>query len=365
MRESKKLMKTIQTNRIDYIDALRVVACLAVVFLHVAASGTYSVDFKSPSWNLFAVYETMVNWAVPVFAMISGAVMLRKDYSYQMIFKKIGKVLIIFLIWSILYTVFDIAVMGSTSYLDDFLWLRVVIQGHYHMWYLIMLCGLYLVTPIIKAIADKTELTKAFVVLAIIFTVVYPSIINLFQIKAVGHVLENHFLDAVYMALYSVVNDLNFHMTLGFVSYFVIGYYIAENDHICCKKGLIISALAIAFGTALLLFEIENVESKESANVFLQHYQLGIFLQSCGIMVLVKKLSGTNLIKCIAKISPLTLGIYMIHPLLIESLQRIGVTTIKYNGWLSVPLLAVAIFFVSCVVIAICLHTPLKKFVSL
>ena len=52
-------------SRIAYIDALRTLACFAVVILHVAAFKTTDVSFKSHDWNVFMVFESLTNWAVP------------------------------------------------------------------------------------------------------------------------------------------------------------------------------------------------------------------------------------------------------------------------------------------------------------
>ena len=107
---------SVNKDRIDYLDALRTIACFAVVMLHVAALNTYNVDFQSYEWNVFMFYESVVNWAVPLFVMISGSVMLEREYSYKVIIKKCKSIVFVFWVWSILFLTFEIIINGITPY---------------------------------------------------------------------------------------------------------------------------------------------------------------------------------------------------------------------------------------------------------
>ena len=167
--------KQIGSDRIDYLDALRTVACFTVVMLHVAALNTYNLDFRCREWNIFMCYESIVNWAVPMFVMISGAVMLEKEYSYKRVWGKCGRIAVLFIAWSAVYLAFDFAVYGIETY-KNAIWLQVLLQGHYHMWFLIMLFGLYLIVPLVKAATTKREHLKAFLILALIFTFIIPQL---------------------------------------------------------------------------------------------------------------------------------------------------------------------------------------------
>lgn len=72
------------------MDILRIFACLMVVLLHVAA--TYmnpfdSVCFNMTDWQIASVFDSTTRWTVPVFVMISGAFMLRKNIPIDRLFK--------------------------------------------------------------------------------------------------------------------------------------------------------------------------------------------------------------------------------------------------------------------------------------
>ena len=118
-------------ERLDYLDALRTLACFAVVMLHVTAANTYHVEFRSQEWNIFMFYESVVNWAVPMFVMISGSVLLGKEYNYHSIFHKVLRVAMIFFIWSAIYLISDLLINADVDYHKGALWLQVLLQGHY------------------------------------------------------------------------------------------------------------------------------------------------------------------------------------------------------------------------------------------
>ncbi len=348
--------------RIGYLDALRTVACFAVVMLHVTALNTYNVEFISQEWNIFMFYESVVNWAVPTFVMISGAVMLNKDYAYKRILMKTLKISQIFFVWSALYLIFDFCIYGMSTYSDNALWLQVFLQGHYHMWYLIMLAGLYLIVPIMKGMIDKASSRKAYVLLAIVLTFTVPTVMDLLQQSKVGGVLRNTVVGAFYRALTNVHDDLNFHLTMGFAAYFVIGYEMVHFINISAHKCWILGCLCFFIGIVITFFEIMISNSKEAAGFFMQHYQVAILLQSAGILLIMKSLQGRKIVLWLGKISPLTLGIYIIHPMIIETLQRFGITSLSFNPVLFIPLLTLAIFTVAALIVYFLVRTKGFKY---
>ncbi len=352
--------------RLDYLDALRTVACFAVVMLHVAALNTYHVDFRSHEWNIFMFYESIVNWAVPVFVMISGSVMLRKQYTYTTIIRKTISIILLFLVWSVFYLFTDMLINKDIKYNENALWLQVILEGHYHMWYMIMLCGLYIIVPIIKVIVDRISLIKAFVLLSLFFTFIIPSIKDLSKLDAVEGILKIPVIYALFRAFSNIVEDSYFHFTVGFISYFVIGYYVVHKMKLrSFQIGILFSIICFLLGTILVFFEIRSASSKEACGSFMQYYQFGILMQSVGLVRLAQYISRTRIIKVLAKLSPLTLGAYIIHPVILETLGMIGISSLSFNPFLSIPILTLFIFSGSLVIAKIIMKTPIKAIISI
>ena len=64
------------TGMIHYLDCLRVVAIISVIIIHVSAQNWYTTDVSSFAWQFFNLTDSLVRWAVPLFVMISGVVVL-------------------------------------------------------------------------------------------------------------------------------------------------------------------------------------------------------------------------------------------------------------------------------------------------
>ena len=95
-----------KNNRLYYFDYLRVIAILGVLCIHVAAPYvTMYLKLPNIQWQASVVLNGLVRWCVPIFFMVSGALLLgRKEEPLTNFFKKrANRILIPFIIWSIGY----------------------------------------------------------------------------------------------------------------------------------------------------------------------------------------------------------------------------------------------------------------------
>ena len=145
-----------QTDRRKvYFDYLRVFATFAVMILHISAQNWYSTDVNGFDWQIFNFFDSIVRWGVPVFVMISGSLFLNREISLSKIFSKyIRRLITAFIAWSAIYAVFmDGTIVDRAS---------ALVQGHYHMWFILMIVGIYMCIPFIKVIAESDFRIKYF-----------------------------------------------------------------------------------------------------------------------------------------------------------------------------------------------------------
>ena len=138
-------------QRVVYADLLRIAAMVAVIVLHVCGNNWQGEDIHSLDWHLLNVFDSLVRWCVPVFVMLSGMFFLDpgRNVTYRSIFtKKLLRVFTAYVFWSVLYAAFTalLAWRGGTPETPLQIWLDVV-YGHYHLWFLYMIMGLYLFRP--------------------------------------------------------------------------------------------------------------------------------------------------------------------------------------------------------------------------
>lgn len=146
-------------------DILRALSMIAVIVIHVSAAWINSYEKLIDSKNIknslapfFALeFDAISRFAVPCFVMLSGAFILgnSKTENYRGFYRtRISKIGFPFIIFSFLYVFFRFIVLivkheCSLSEITT-LGLDIIIGNPaYHMWFLFMLCGLYLMAPIV------------------------------------------------------------------------------------------------------------------------------------------------------------------------------------------------------------------------
>lgn len=229
-------------ERKTYCDYLRLIATFAVVVLHVAASNWYFIDVNGFEWQSFNFYDSVVRWGVPIFVMVSGSLFLSRDISIRKIYSKyIFRMVIAFLTWSIFYALmtpeyFENGLLyGIKTHID------AMVSGHYHMWFILMIIGIYMCIPFYKKIIADSFTTKYFLVLSSIFAVMIPWSIQLLN----DFIVENHEqLANLVSVANSHVSTMNMNMVLGYSFYFVLGYYL---DNIELRKNNVYSFIFWGF----------------------------------------------------------------------------------------------------------------------
>ena len=159
------------SSRIPWLDNIRVFACILVIASHIVGqffvSPPFTPDNETFAWSSF--YTVLVRVSIPLFFMISGALLLPvRDTTGQFLKKRFTRVLFPFLLWSAFYTVFpwsyetltgdsfhsvfplsrvspDLETMGT-----NLLLIPLKFSVGIHLWYLYVLMGLYLFLPVIS-----------------------------------------------------------------------------------------------------------------------------------------------------------------------------------------------------------------------
>lgn len=138
------------------LDALRIVAILAVVTIHTVSPVTAAAVTPrfSPTWWIGTTWNVVSLWCVPVFVMISGSLLLAprdrpqpaRDF-YRRRLRRIGIPLVF---WSTLYLVLRPTAFGEQLSASDAL--HDLAQGRpfLQMYYLFVIAGLYVVTPALR-----------------------------------------------------------------------------------------------------------------------------------------------------------------------------------------------------------------------
>jgi len=64
------------TTSVAWLDDARIVAIFGVVLIHTSAKVLLESDVGDSQWWAANVYDALARWSVPVFVMVSGALLL-------------------------------------------------------------------------------------------------------------------------------------------------------------------------------------------------------------------------------------------------------------------------------------------------
>ncbi|NLE04570.1 MAG: acyltransferase family protein [Crenarchaeota archaeon] len=346
-------------GRVVYVDLIRCVAMIGVILLH--AAGRYPIDsssllqfdtFGTLSWVIVDFYQSIaIPFGVPLFLMLTGALLLQpeKKDSLSIFFKKRWvRIGLPSLFWFIAYFIWDFSIQKIPFSLDAII--QGILNGPYtQMWYLYVLVGLYLLTPLLRIfIAHADQKIIKYFLIVWFFGV---SVIPFFELFIPYHLNSNVF------------------TLTGYVGFFVLGTYLLKANfrRLTSASFASLGVVLTVIATYILAATIGGME----LYFFQQYFSITViftavmtfsFLLTINPPTLEKKTSFFSFHKLIQLISHNTLGIFFVHVMVIESTQR-GYFGFAFNQELlnpivEIPLLTAFVLFVSLGIILILKKVP-------
>lgn len=339
-----------KTSRSLEFDLLRFLSAVAVVMIHTGALVWREIDVNSSDWLIITVWDMLSKFSVPVFFMVSGAFLLdsaHKSDIKTMLTKRIPKLLIAFIFWSGVYTFMN--VIRSDDLKADIKWIIVeFFTGEYHMWYIWALCCLYVITPLLKVIADDEKLCKYFLALFAVFQLVLPFCE---QLPKVG------------VFVTTLTEKSVFRFAMGYSGYYVLGYYLKNNLPKGKIKALIYSGSVI--GTLYTIISVVSVsrENSRAIETTAEYLTWNVAITAIAVYTAVlsfccKKEFGQKSRAFVINFATYSFGIYLVHPAVLLVFQWLGFSPILFNPIISVPIITVCTTAVSYVIVAILRKIP-------
>ena len=357
-------------NRTIYVDLLRITATFGVIILHVAASRWYVTPVTSADWQIMNIYDSLVRWTVPAFVMISGVFHLKpnkQDITFKeemrITYKKIFKIICALVFWGTIYNITNS--LGKYVFDNEPFTIYEIIKipaaiifgpVWIHLWFLYMLIGLYLLTPIFRILIKncKQEHIEYFLMLFFIIGTCIP-LINAFSIYIPAFKGKQIFFPV--------------HELTGFISYYIAGYYFAHNKIKDKTKTFIYIFAVLSILFTIAGTSIESLYKKEAADTLYGYLLPNAMFITYGAFLLFKQLFenmefSEKIKMIIVKISKNTFGIFLVHVLVIQILDRIGINTLIITPILSIPLISILVMIMSQIVTIIISKVPiLNKYV--
>ena len=287
-------------------DVLRVVACLAVILLHLSATIVRDSQFLGTiHWQLSNAINAATSWCVPVFVMLSGALLLnpkKHEHFPSFYTKRVSRLLPALIAWSAIYFAW------RAFYWHDSISFSIIVrdvavgQPYIHLYFLFLIAGLYLVTPF---------LAKALVVFS------HAQMRNLTLVMA-GLALGDSLPGVASGSLGSI-----FTMFVPYLAYYLAGWYCAKLPVQRTKVFLWVMAVAAGITTILtaLLVSSRGIDDRW-AFYFYGSFSPTVMIMAIGLFLFMMQTRIPGWIEStVQRLAPLTLGAYVAHPIVVELLR--------------------------------------------
>jgi surface polysaccharide O-acyltransferase-like enzyme len=230
------------------VDVIRTVAIAAVIFLHATADLTVIQmnQFEIVRWATNDVYQSIGRMCVPLFVMLSGALLLqpeKHDTLVSFFKKRWARIGLPWIFWGGVYFAWDFFVnqqpLSSNAFFES-----ILTGPYYHFWYLYLLLGLYFLTPVMRILLPKVKrvIIKSYLGFWFFGAAILPFTFALSSDIQFSNLLSN----VVWVG----------YLLFGLAGYFMLGIYLF-NVQIRRSILSILVALGVAF-TALSIYIIQS-----------------------------------------------------------------------------------------------------------
>ena len=320
-------------QRTNSIDVIRVMACIAVIFIHVSTApvGSAVNTVSAVTLKNLELLHILMQWSVPVFFMITGFCVMKKEVcTYSYCFSKVLKYVAILFTVGLFYAVLEGIFTEKTWNIKILLNAVNSVIGGYtweHMWFVYSIIGVYLVLPVVHSFMKQgRENTIIITALLMVFNNLLP---------VVGKYMP-------------IGIELPFD---GYLVYVCFGSLIAE-----CKiekKWKFLSFFAIVVSIVYLFINV----GKE---LFVFKHPIICFM-AMGIFVLISQVNfkANRIVSEIAKCS---WGIYLIHPFFMNiALKMLKIDLLSGMLYIKLFLFALVLFVISLLTTYILRKIPVVK----
>lgn len=351
-------MEAPATSRFAWGDYIRVFGTLAVIGQHVAHRTTlFGIsDLHSVTWwNIMSV-EAACRWAVPLFVMLSGALLLDLSHGeapnefYRKRFWRIGIPLVF---WSLFYTLPRAAAHGFDGAAMADIGTRLA-HGRpaYHMYFLFVIAGLYLATPYLRIMIrglSRAELrTLRTLWITLILLAWGAGLLN--NLYGYGHTVLTEF--------------------VPYLGYYLAGYELRQSR--LSSRGMWITSLVIGLAIALMVLVtvplVDQFGVTDRTRYLYDYFSPTVIAVSvCLFLLMVTAFDRPHdgmLGRWVALAAPATLGIYLMHPALdiaLQQAQKRGLVPVWDWTVGSVLLSTFVVFMICWAATSICQRVPILR----
>lgn len=350
MTKRKEQEGSLNKKEILYIDVLRILACFLVIINHTNGFILKDGHDSFASSTFYCLMFAICKIGVGLFLMITGALILKKNYDYKKIIKCIVRVFVPVFVFSLGFYISKVGFGGFN--LIDFLKRFIVKPILNPYWYIYALLGIYCVVPFIQKMLKNFK-KKDYVVFLGLFLVI-PTILLIVK------------------AYFSA--DINRNFQLAFfpivIAFVVCGDFVARVKP--SRKYLIWSIVTFIVAYVLMFLSLYVpylVDGKISYTLDSWNNFLVVTMSATVFYIVRYFLDGRELSlrtrKVISVVASTTFGIYLIHTMINHRIYDFWVIqeVFSFNPIVGAVVLNLTVFIIGAVIVYALKKIPyVKKF---
>lgn len=303
-------------------DILRVISMIMVIIIHIA--NVYCRSFgmiSTKSYLISLIFNTICRVSVPIFFMISGTLLLDREFNKSKYLKRVIKYLILIVVWDIIYLVWEYFYLGITY---DKLYMLIIDPYRAHLWFLYTILVLYAIQPLLKLIMNKSNNVVKTILLTIWIILSLASMLNPYIAK--------------------------FFTIFSYIGYFIIGKYLYDfiKKYDLRKYSLtLIIIMIICYSISIWMNYSLSISLNQFYNLFFAYRTPFIMISSFALYILIiSNYQKDNLNKLFIGLSDLSLGVYLIHGIFLDITVKEFIYS-SINSLIGIPIFTIIIFILS------------------
>lgn len=346
-------------KRITWIELLRIAACIGVIGIHAGSQHFRDTPLDSSIWRISNFYHGINRFAVASFIMISGTLYLdgKRNWSLKKLWtRNIFQIAVAYVFWQIFYAVYRIVMAGKPAIGSVSFFKKILIycsESYFHLWYLPMLAGLLIVTPLLWEIVncERSKKWEEYLILMFLLIKIIPYTVNCFSFPLKEYVMN-------------VMHTVQPGMVVEYAGYFILGHYLSHYE-ISRKLERTIYILGISLIlAAILLSQYMSPRVGRELQSYYENFTLAGFFWGSAIFLFFKnhvsKIHWSEKQEeIICRLGGYTFGIYLIHAFFRDILHRAGIDSMMIgNTVIAIPIVMVCIFGLSCLAVILIKKIP-------
>ena len=335
-------MSTKSKPDIFYIHLLRAMAATAVIAIHVL--GPFREMYQQipfDAWYSAVAINSLSRWAVPIFIMITGALLIRPDQPLNLsrfFSKRLLKVVVPFVAWSLIYIGIT-GIQAGPEAARTALIESPTEPVWYHLWFFYDFIPLYLVVLLLTPVIAKLNERQLLILIAAWLTL------------TLAHLLK-------------IPTPLR-QATILYSGYLVLGWYLfqqKDRKQLWMWVGLGVAAVCVNLVGSWWAAEAKGAYSSK----YMGYKTLNTVLIAAMLFVLAQHYGGKihgRLKALIISLSKYSLGIYLLHPMLLIPIRsRLETAPFTFgHPAFAIPMLTFVILLLAWICTALLARIPVVR----